>query len=386
MAVFFLRSNLTYADKTDLLRGRAPASASALRNFQIAPTYADSYVFLWGPGHPGLLEILATPLALNQLSVFSPHQDWLLQGDYLLDSVKSTCSSANKPYWANDTIASPWYDYNKLDLVLPPKTAVDWEIHLPQETRSAIFKSSYRGPIQTDEKGPALYTIYLIKNGKTDKTIGGGVPPGNHKWNPIEMDLSNLRGQTATLHIQTANSGPSVTFMHPTVSVDLNKPAIVPDHYGICPQNTELNPTFPVLDTTSKSVLLDTFSLVKGSGQLTPDSHWQFSSKDGQIEIRNQKPLAITLKDFSKICFTASASDQWAPRAVLIDLYIADTAKPYTAAVPLLGDNKVHSYSYDLKLLEMPVGAKLSGLTIRLEPNRSAEKDSLELSQLYFAR
>src|SRR5215813_8625874 len=88
LVVAYASSNLTYHDKAFYLFSRAPASASCLRHYRIAPTSCEDRIFQWGVGHPELIGLLAAPLERHHLNVFSPRQRWTLQGDFALDTVR----------------------------------------------------------------------------------------------------------------------------------------------------------------------------------------------------------------------------------------------------------------------------------------------------------
>jgi len=112
-------SNRDYGSKLVFLQTRTPASASCLRNYNLAPSYCEQYVFNWGVGHPGFLAQLARPLQRNDLSVFSSNEEWNLQGDWALDTVWVKFPGRPRATWAEDSPNRPlpFYDFRHLETV-----------------------------------------------------------------------------------------------------------------------------------------------------------------------------------------------------------------------------------------------------------------------------
>src|SRR5215471_4566131 len=100
IAVLYVATNRTRADKSFYVQSRSPVSAACLRNYRTAPTYCECSLARWLPGNPRYVEMLARPLEENHLSVFAPQQEWSLQGDSILGSVDYHQAGAEDIYWA----------------------------------------------------------------------------------------------------------------------------------------------------------------------------------------------------------------------------------------------------------------------------------------------
>jgi hypothetical protein len=74
IAVLYLATNRTRADKSFYVQSRSPVSAACLRNYRTAPTYCECSLARWLPGNPRYLEMLGKPLEENHLSVFAPRR------------------------------------------------------------------------------------------------------------------------------------------------------------------------------------------------------------------------------------------------------------------------------------------------------------------------
>ena len=96
------------------------------------------------------------------------------------------------------------------------------------------------------------------------------------------------------------------------------------------------------------------------------DARWRL---DGRGWLVARAPLDLPLDDYAYFYFEAAVPPRIVPRASRIYYRLLgqdDFIESQAVSIPLLADGALHAYTYDLKLLELPAGACLSGL--RLDP------------------
>jgi hypothetical protein len=253
LAVLFVQTNLSYDDKASNLIMRAPVSASSLRHYRTAPTYAEQYVF---PGvGQGYFLMLAAPLERHGLSVFAPRQRWTLQGEFPLDSVRLT-ESAGIPevaWWEGiDGTERPFSHYQHLNLFLHPPNAVRWQIALPHSVEAAVFRSamtlSPAAGVDGGADGAECQLHLEDQHGCRRLLWAHRLNPGKRGWARCRVSLQEYAGQTVTLHLSAdplGNIGHDwVLRRYPYVDVVLPGPEPPPDG-PVRPCNTDLSPSQP---------------------------------------------------------------------------------------------------------------------------------------------
>ena len=86
--------------------------------------------------------MLGFPLEKDHLNVFSPQQEWSLQGDFILDTVRlHEMVGVPGVFWSPDltTQRAPFDSPQHLNLVLHSPNAVDWTITIPENTRQVTL-------------------------------------------------------------------------------------------------------------------------------------------------------------------------------------------------------------------------------------------------------
>lgn len=378
---FYMRSNLTYDDKTDLLYSRSPASASALRHYLDGPTYAEQYVFQWGSGNPGLLTLLASPLAKHKLSVFAPEQIWTLQGDYLLDAVtvddhKENGSSVAWTATTSERDKMPWWHYRHLNLLLPAGKSVSWTVTVPAGASKAEFRSAVALPREQGASTPVFFAVGLKPSGGKEILAWNlAARSNNQNWREFALPLEKYKGQTITLRLSARaiphRPGVNSLFRYPCIYVsDYTKNTF---REGPClPSNTELNAgtpertdfdyVFPVAGKQSHPI--ESGRVASTTGVVLP------ARKDWKMTV--PCPGQPDLSAYSHWQFCLSAPWQMTPRAVTASLTFLPGQQPVSFTVPLLPDAAKHTYSYDLKLLELPRYSRLTAVQLMLANNNSA--------------
>jgi hypothetical protein len=208
----------TWEDKSFYLPSRAPVSASCLREWRTAPPGCHARVFQWGDeGQPNELALLGEPLEQRRLSVFGPRRTYLLQGDVPLERVRLEPPAARSFFSADGRTPGDVGDFQRLDLVVAPGTAVTWRVDLPPALNSARFVTRVRA----GAGDPMLARGARVAVAGTTDEERALVPAGNRV--PLSLDLRAYAGRTVTLRIQTeeARLGAPLVFEAPRIELRL---------------------------------------------------------------------------------------------------------------------------------------------------------------------
>jgi hypothetical protein len=383
LAYFYLTSNLTYSDKSFLLRTRSPASASCLRNYKTAPTYCERALFVWELGEYQLISQLAQALERHHLSVFAPHQRWDLQGDFILNNVRiHQVPGFPNIFWSADLLNQPvpWSDYRHLNLFLHSPNSIDWTINLPPNLKQAEFRSaiaiSQSAPHDSNADG-VIFEVSALSEGKAPTTLFRQfVEPEQRDWIPFSIPLNQYAGQSVTLHLTSEMRGNNLhdwaMFRYPYIEVILNPmdSKDVIEKEAIRPSNTDLSPLMPrptVKDfrfDLANSSLWDVNGMKPIQTGIISNDTW-IVGEDPFLKFN--QPLNICLSDYTNLYVRMSASPNIALRYIQVFLQINNN--PGYQDIPeitLLADGQMHEYTYDLKLLGLDQRSRLTG--IRLDP------------------
>jgi hypothetical protein len=399
IAVLYLATNRTRADKSFYVQSRSPVSAACLRNYRTAPTYCECSLARWLPGNPRYLAMLARPLEENRLSVFAPRQEWSLQGDSILGSVDYYQAGAEDIYWAPgiEGDRAPITDYRQLDLVLAPANSVSWTIDIPQNMEHGEFKSAIAARIASawPETSPVLCKVSIHGEGEAERVVYSRmVGPKDSWWTAFRVPLDGYRGMTVTIRLSVSGEngapGTGALYQYPSIELFLNEAASRESDPGpMVPSNTDLSPRFPKTHGAFRINLQDPLLWNRDgpadtSGQ--PIGSWSIANADSTL--RYVGPLAVLPSEYSQLYIRISASEDVLPRAVAVAFSIdgrSAEGDSLSVAIPLLADSAPHSYTFDLKTLGLPSSAVITG--IALEPLREgfrAGKPLVQVSDLGF--
>lgn len=373
LVVLYALSNFTYNDKTVFLRTRTPASAACLRNYRNAPTYCEDTLVVWPLGKTAYLPMLAEPLERHHLSVFAPHQEWTLQGDFIFDSVR-TVETPNIPdvFWSADLTVNPvsWRDYRHLNLFLHTPNSISWTVSLPPNVEQADFYSaiaiSQSTPFDPTEDGVQC-EVYLKPEGATDELkFTQNLTAKQHEWQPFKIPLSDYAGQTITLRLTSSGKG-NVTgdwamYRYPYIDLRLNPANDVPEAVNGKPFVPSLSPTDASFDMTDDNTWLIA-NLNPSALEIGSTRTW-FIDPNPSLQIR--RPLDLRLADYTHFYIRLAASSDNYPMTLEILYRISDAPLlEQSITIPLFADGEVHEYTYDLKLLEFDQKLRLTGLGLR---------------------
>lgn len=394
LIAIYASSNLTYTDKAIRLYSRSPASAACLRNYRVAPTYCELYLFQVSPGLPGYLAIMAEPLERYKKYVFAPRQQWTLQGDFVLDTVRvQETPGVPDVIWSadRDNNRLPWYDYHHLNLFLPSPNSISWTINLPTNLEQAEFQSAITISNNAASNNGAEFEVYIERTGEANKlAFSQRLAANQHDWQAFSIPLNAYIGQTITLRMtsrSTSNSTAGAMYRYPLIDVQFDKakataPGVPPP---FIPEMTANDVAF-IPDGVNPWQYSDMQPITDESGTIIK---WRIGEQPKMVY---SQPLNVCLADYSHFYMRMAATAEIWPRAVQV-FYLLDN-QPESAYsnkqsffVPINADDGLHDYTYDLKLLELPQNTRLTGLrlTPMVDGGRTAES-TLEIAGMRLLR
>lgn len=384
-AGLYIQTNLDYKDKDFYVRTRSTVAEAVLRHSEMAPTYGESAVFATEVGDPQRPLNMTEPLRRRHWSLFAPEQVWRLQGEYVLALVHCTAAQdGRKPGWIadlNGTVARNFRDREHFDLLLPGGSSLRWEITLPPDTQSAQFVSTLTLPGASS--GPADCLLQIETDGKVarEKNLTAGADVQH-----LSVDLSPYAGKKIFMVFSAPNSKKDSVWLEPRLEVKVASAAASPSAMpSYQPSNVDNSPYFPTFTDHDllfnkdskgqwelkalKAVGVPALSNYEATGEDFPCIHIDTLERpvlDGVLKY----PL---LSDFSHICVEIAqpaTPDQSKEEGNLKRMYalqlVLDGDRIYQQIVPVLKDEGMHTYSYDLNLAGQPAGTKLTA--IRLLP------------------
>ncbi len=376
LTFLYLSSNVTFDDKAFYLGARSPASAECLRHYKVAPPVCEGLLFQWGLGNPDSVQTLGSALERHELSVFAPHQQWTLQGDYLFKNVQlEEQPDLSGIFWSEDLSTSnrlPWNSYRHLNLFVHSPNSVLWTVYLPPNLERAEFNSavalSQSAPKDSIADG-VTFEIYVESEKAAPKLVySQQVGAENRKWNDLKFSLKEYAGQTITLRLTSkpgANRAQDWAMYHyPFIDVDLqgkNNDAAV----------AQAERQLFLINTTDKdlAVQLDNTAVWVSDGvERRPDTPNRWTIKGNKPSFINQQPLNICLADYSEFYIRMAVAPPIVDRKIQVAYELKGASGDGRGLfyLSLYPDGEFHNYSFDLKLFE--AGPKARLMTLRFDP------------------
>jgi hypothetical protein len=401
IAMLYLATNRTRADKSFYVQSRSPVSAACLRNYHTAPTYCECSLARWLPGNPRYLEMLGKPLEENHLSVFAPRQEWSLQGDSILGNVEyDQPAGVEDIYWAagiaGDRAAIT--DYRKLDLVLAPGNSVSWTIDVPQNMEHGEFQSAIAARIAPSwpETSQVSCKVSIHSEGEPDRLVFSRMlGPKDSWWSAFRVPLDGHRGMTTTIRLsvsgEAAGLGTGALFQYPSIEFFLHETAGQEGDTGpMVPSNTDLSPGFPKTTNDDYPINLNDPVLWDWPGASPGQTTGAWSTANADSVLRYLGPLSVRLSDYSDLYIRVAASDDVLPRAVAVALSIdgrSGKGAELSVAIPLLADSAPHAYTLDLRMFGLPSSVRITGIALQpLREGLSAGNPLVRLSDIRFIK
>lgn len=349
-------TNGGFANKAFYLKSRSPAAEACLRHYRDNLWACESSLFQWQPGHPENIDVIAEPLERHGWGPFAAHQQWTLQGDWILDQVLvDRPPGAGEPMWTASWEFEPNVvtDYRHLNLLAPSPAAVHWRVTLPQlrqgTLRTAVTLSKSKVP-QARESGTKV-TIRLEREGRSEVLFTTELS-GREGWVPVEVPLTHVSGPVTITFTSTApGSGrPWVLFQYPRLDLELQQPGTTPALPSSAPDDQVLDVGFTHWDPVR----------IAGGN----DGRWQIVASDPALIYR--PPLDVCVEDFTRLVLRVGVSPF--PFYRNLQLYYrlasdADFSEKRSERIPLAA-GPTRDYALPLRLLGLPPGERITGLRI----------------------
>jgi len=364
LAGLYLRSNMSYDGKTPFLRSRSLSADSCIRHYASSPTFCELLVFMWQPTYE--FESFSRFFESTETSVFGGHQTWTLQGDFPLSNVATFEPSAtSRIRWAkngdkqhNDV---PWNSPDHLDMIVGPEGKLSWSIDIPRSVTMAHLK--------TEVLGQGAH-ISITTDGHT-----GALPtsaPKKEKWSSIDVPLSQYAGKSLVVEFSNTlepHTNGQAVFRYPRIEVRKTRNPSRPSetYRGIrssIPTNTGASKSFPRSTPDDMIVVSSTWLI------------WS----DMYQHVFSVKPEPACLGDYKALEFSVAMPSTISKRMLSVVFHTKRTdgrLEDGQADIALLEDSYLHSYSYDLRLLNLDYASKIESLSI-LSPygaGSEAERD-----------
>ncbi len=370
----YLSSNVTFDDKAFYLYARTPASASCLRHYQVAPPICEGLLFQWEQGNPEFVKILGKGLEQHELSVFAPHQQWILQGDYPFNNVQlEQQSDLPGITWSEDLTVNqvPWNSYKHLNLYMHSPQAVLWTLHLPSNLERADFYSAVAlsQSIVKDSGGDGVTFEIYVEQGKARKLVySRRATPDVQQWQPLSFSLKEYSGQTITLRL-TSKPGANLAhdwamYRYPYIDLDL-KGKVSDDPAAIAVAQQPF-----IVNTSDRDLKFDLNNsaqwAISGLQHLTDVSPNRWSAISTEAFFSSRQALNICLADYSQFYIRMAASPEILNRKLQVSYELEGANIPAKGALylSLNHDDKFYEYSFDPKLLEAGLKARLMALQL----------------------
>lgn len=384
----YLQTNFSYKDKDFFRRTHAPCSESASRYFRTAPTYGEIALFAGQVGDIRVWSAVCEPLWRHNWSAFAPKQQWALQGDFLLSSVTvNEHESTEATKWIDGRKLSRkrhWDDPEQLNLATDLRNRVSWQIDLPEKTKSASLNTAVTLPETRKRKAslePVFFNIEILELVQAPG-LNLSVPSKKlierrfqvtDSWNSIDIAIGQFAGKKLRIDFTGVPSAAEkvAILRFPTISVNVERELRTKAQSArleVRPSNTDLSPDFPLYTPEDVSFVAanDKLFRLEGMHAIKQDSDGSviYQLDNTSIPSLTLAPaISINAREFSHLVLETGASSDVYPRLICVQVVVNGTSLRQLL-IPMLFDNELHKYSYDLKLLELESNETITGVKI----------------------
>lgn len=390
--VFYLLTNRTYADKDFFRMFHSPSAESCLRHYKWAPTY--SYYQLFGSKMGSLAAYLkfGNEISLHRLSCFAANQTWSLQGDFILPVVQFVNHSHTRSVrWIVNSKLNSHPDYGPpehLTLALPVTSKAFWTLKFPSKVRQSelLFDLSSTSKIA----GTKLLIKIMGEDG------GALCAPitlaADSEWRSFKVPFKSQNCAQPTIVFECTGPESSVD-----TQILLKYPRINCSFDFLQP----ISPPVPALHPSNVDNAADEFGSVVSTQLL--DNNWKrawnlndiklsghrevtrFIGTNAQSRLTYKGSLNVDPNEWTEFFIEFSESENAKPRILLCQFFL-NNGKMKNAIIPILADEKVHRYSYELKLLQMEPGERISFMQILPVYESSVPESEFGVGKLGFVR
>ncbi len=355
----YLMTNLKTQDMDFWAETRSEATDSCVRNFSIAPTYAERTVFLGHVGDFDRFYKLSEVLRRRHWSTFATHQVWSLQGDFILPTVAVHAGPDESGIrWVSGTNAQSkksWNNPEHLNLALQKSASVSWKLTVPANAIRAEFKTKLLA------SSSSAATVRASSGSEILKSFSAKV------GDSILIDLMPYKGRKIEIYL-SAEPGPasnsSTVFERPIV--EIADPSTREKELCV-PSNTSKSEYFPRQSAddivlTSNRAKWDESDLKRSA--FVSDRFVDYTTTGSQPKLTLKDDLSVSPRQFSHFVFEVKADSKVkVPRAACIG-FVVNRDKLVQKIVPLLPTEGLQGYAYELKLLELESTDRITGLEI----------------------
>lgn len=372
-------SNLSYRDKDAFRFSHGPASEGVMRHFLDVPTYGEINLFSFTVGGYERIADLARPLAARGLAVFAGPQCISLQSEFVLPTVRFSLPSHSGQCrfvkGANLRGQASWKDPDRLNLALIGSAACDWLLPIDELTESGRIETAIIGGRGKNVGGRASIKVL---DAVSNVVLHSEDYKPSSSWQNVVIDLAPyLKESPRRLFKLVLQSGSDevreskqyAIFANPRLYLAKKKDwSKVLSNLPQCPANTEFSASFYgpgpgdlvyVADQSNFSLL----GLEPLSAPGAQTNAHQFEVVDYLSSLTFVKGLRLDGRAADRFYVEIAVPENVRPRALCCQLVINGTELKQVF-IPLLKDSKLHSYVYDLKLLELNADDNIVGFKL----------------------
>jgi hypothetical protein len=204
-----------------------------------------------------------------------------------------------------------------------------------------------------------------------------------HQWQEIEIPLSDYRGKVVTILIKSkGNKNFTMDWpllRYPVIDLELTPLPSQVNKPQITPANTDLNPNLPALSLKDFRVSPEDNDEWQISGtRSTLDDPQKWFIKDAPI-FEFTPPTQLRADEFSHFYVKLAVSADIYPRAARLYYRLNNQSEfnePSSFWIPLLTEEELHTYTYDLKLLLLPDQASFTGFKLEMGSSEAYSQKS----------
>jgi hypothetical protein len=246
-------------------------------------------------------------------------------------------------------------------MVAGPQGKLDWTIDMSPSVTMARLK--------TEVRGQGVH-ISITAGGRTQALPVGAL--NTDQWSPIDVPLNQYAGKSVVVEFSNTAESPMndrAVFRYPRIEVQQTRNPIRPSeiYRGVpssIPTNTGESKDFP--RSTPNDLIIES-------------STW-LTWKDMYQHVFSAQPAPACLGDYDAVEFSVAVPSTISKRMfrVVFHTVRADgTPEDGQADIALLEDGHLHSYSYDLRLLNLDYASRIESLSILspFGPGDGAEQD-----------
>ncbi|MDP1920023.1 MAG: hypothetical protein Q8L14_27500 [Myxococcales bacterium] len=360
--VLLWATNGDFGGKARYLLSRGYVAASCLRNFRTAPAVCEGTLFQWKRGNPQNLWVLGEVLERHGWGVFGPEQVWSLQGDFAFENTEFFGS---EPRWVtpDGVPASPTNSFEKLDLILPKASRVEWQLALPPALQEARLR--------TVVSNATRVRVWLSSVSGRELLLARAVGPGARA--DLDVQFGRWAGQSVTLSLELDEvPGEALKLQFPRVEVSL----------APGPRKHQLSYAVPLRTDTGHDLVIGAGLENWNLRAVKPAGNGRFDVVGTSPTLTLKTELSLCAADYSRLVVKAATSPEVKFRELHVMTRNPEGPSPSKDSLYLsMFSGSPREYSFNLRLLGLPVGALLPTIALRPPPGAWFELSEVRLAR-----